>query len=277
MTAAALVAAFLQIIALLLSGGMALAVDWLAARRLPAPPGLRHAGRRAGASAVLTVVLFFTVFLPLVSAGQGMEIDPATLSPGSLFLSQIFLLLGLGAWCLLAYGIDAGDLRAAIDALGLRLRRPWRELGVGLGAGLLAWLVVLVAAVVFGLLLELVLGEEALAQQLPAPLIVWMAGLPVVLRLALSLSAGLVEEIFFRGFLQPRIGIGASTLLFVLGHAAYGQPLMLVSLTVLSLLYAALARWRGNVWSAVVAHALFDAVQLLVVIPFALRALEGAG
>jgi membrane protease YdiL (CAAX protease family) len=88
---------------------------------------------------------------------------------------------------------------------------------------------------------------------------------------ALALSAGLVEELFFRGFLQPRVGIGVSTLLFVLAHLSYDQPFMLVGITILSLVFAGLVWWRQNVWPAVAAHFLFDAVQLLILIPWALH------
>jgi membrane protease YdiL (CAAX protease family) len=119
-------------------------------------------------------------------------------------------------------------------------------------------------------------GEDALPQEPPA-LVPWIAALPIGLRLALSVSAGFAEEIFFRGFLQPRAGITFSTVLFVMAHVGYGQPLMLVGVTLLSLVFAALVRWRQTIWSAVVAHAVFDALQLTVVIPKALEFLEGAG
>jgi membrane protease YdiL (CAAX protease family) len=49
---------------------------------------------------------------------------------------------------------------------------------------------------------------------------------------------------------------------------------MLVGIGLLSLIFAFLTRWRQNIWPAVVAHALFDAIQLLVVVPFALRLLD---
>jgi membrane protease YdiL (CAAX protease family) len=83
-----------------------------------------------------------------------------------------------------------------------------------------------------------------------------------------------VEEWFFRGFLQPRAGILLSTSLFVLAHFAYGQPFMLVGITILSLIYALLVRWRQNIWPAMAAHALFDGVQLLVVIPGFLKLMQ---
>jgi membrane protease YdiL (CAAX protease family) len=85
-----------------------------------------------------------------------------------------------------------------------------------------------------------------------------------------------VEEVFFRGFLQPRAGVLFSTGLFVLAHVGYGQPFMLVGVALLSLLYADLLRRRGNVWVPIAAHAVFDLVQLLVVVPLVAKALARA-
>lgn len=151
-----------------------------------------------------------------------------------------------------------------------------REIGVGVLVGIGSWGAVLAVAILLGLVIMALGGEEALPKQPPA-LIPWIAGLPVGVRLLISLSAGVVEETFFRGFLQPRIGIFLSTLLFVLAHFSYGQPFMLVGIGTLSLIYAFLVRWRQNVWPAIAAHFLFDAVQLLFIIPFALKYMEKAG
>jgi membrane protease YdiL (CAAX protease family) len=95
------------------------------------------------------------------------------------------------------------------------------------------------------------------------------------LRVLLSLSAGAVEETFFRGFLQPRAGILLSTCFFALAHLSYEQPFMLFGVTLLSLLFALLVRWRQSILAAIAAHAAFDAVQLLIVVPWALKMLQG--
>ncbi|MFP5288126.1 MAG: CPBP family intramembrane glutamic endopeptidase [Thermoanaerobaculia bacterium] len=151
-----------------------------------------------------------------------------------------------------------------------------REIGIGVLVGAGSWGAVLAVAVLLGLLLMALGREDALPKQPPA-LIPWIAALPVGVRILISLSAGVVEETFFRGFLQPRIGIFLSSLLFVFAHFSYGQPFMLVGIATLSLIYAFLVRWRQNIWPAIAAHFLFDAVQLLVVIPMTLRYLEKAG
>jgi membrane protease YdiL (CAAX protease family) len=156
--------------------------------------------------------------------------------------------------------------------LGLLAPDVPKELGWGLLVGVGSWFAVLLAAVVLALLLY-AFGAEGAAPTKPPELVVWIAGLPLGVRILAALSAGIVEESFFRGFLQPRIGLWLSTAFFVLGHLAYGQPLLLVGIAVLSLIYGTLVRWRQNIWPAIAAHALFDGVQLLVFIPLTLKLL----
>jgi membrane protease YdiL (CAAX protease family) len=150
-----------------------------------------------------------------------------------------------------------------------------REIGLGVLLGIGAWVAVLMALMVIAGALWALGGEDTLPKAPPA-LIPLIAGLPFGIRFLVSLSAGAVEESFFRGFLQPRIGIVFSTGFFVLAHLSYGQPFMLIGIALLSLIYAFLVKWRQNVWSAMAAHALFDGVQLLVVMPAALHML-GSG
>jgi len=159
-----------------------------------------------------------------------------------------------------------GGLVRFARQFGFITRRPGEDLALGLLGGIVAWFgMVAVMMAVVGLFAAFG-GEEALPQA-PPQAVTFMVGLPWVVRAALGLSAGFFEEAFFRGLLQARAGVILSTTLFVLAHASYEQPFMLVGLTFLSLLMAALVLWRQNIWPAVVAHATFDLVQLLVVIP----------
>jgi membrane protease YdiL (CAAX protease family) len=166
-----------------------------------------------------------------------------------------------------------GLLRRFAEQLGFVAPSIPREIGIGVLLGIAAWVVVLVGVMIIGLILLKVLGEDSLPKA-PPEMVIWIAALPLLVRMAISLSAGVVEEWFFRGFLQPRVGILLSTSLFVLAHFAYGQPFMLVGITILSLIYALLVRWRQNIWPAMAAHALFDGVQLLVVIPGFLKLMQ---
>jgi membrane protease YdiL (CAAX protease family) len=71
------------------------------------------------------------------------------------------------------------------------------------------------------------------------------------------------------------VGIVLSTGMFILAHTIYGQPFLLIGVGILSVIYAFLVRWRQSIWSAMAAHAFFDGVQLLVIIPAALKMMGG--
>jgi membrane protease YdiL (CAAX protease family) len=270
----------------------ALGFDWATRRRGLNPPGFdstpmdsttRRLGdhlRQGFSLALLWVVLWVGVFMPLGALGLDNEIDVTMLSFPQLFLLHGLLILCVVVWYVCGYvAIPGHQIRSGESwqaQLGFRALSIRREIGLGLVAGVGAWLAVLTALVSIGMAIWWLGGEGLLPKEPPA-LIPWMAALPIGFKLLLSLSAGVVEETFFRGFLQPRFGIAASTALFVLAHASYEQPLMLVGITILSLIYGALAKWRQNIWPAIAAHFLFDAIQLLVVIPTALDLLPDDG
>lgn len=272
---------------LLLGGATAVAVDWSAERRRMQPPGLSRLGpptsgralRRAAVLTVMTIGFALAVFQSLSALGVDAEVDMSQVATWQLFFVHAILMATLGVWYLVGFGGFSSPRSLATEwwrQLGLRCASIGRELLLGLGLGVVGWFVVLALVSVLGLVAGSVLGPESLPQGVPEQ-VVWMAGLPLLLRLGIAVSAGVVEEIFFRGFLQPRVGIVASTGLFSVAHLSYGQPFLLVGVTLLSVGFAFLSRWRGNVWAAISAHFTFDAIQLLVLIPAALRFAEIAG
>lgn len=267
------------------------------------PPGFREPWRRLLAWALVALILWVGAFSSLASLGQEVERDLSGLTTPQLFLLHLLLVLTIVSWFLLGFAgvrpappppppdlaeLPGGEPAPAPAPPSVPLFRRFqeqfgfvapnvpREIGIGVLVGSGSWGAVLAVAVLLGLLLMALGREDALPRQPPA-LIPWIAALPVGVRILISLSAGVVEETFFRGFLQPRIGIFLSSLLFVFAHFSYGQPFMLVGIATLSLIYAYLVRWRQNIWPAIAAHFLFDAVQLLVVIPMTLKYLEKAG
>ena len=163
-----------------------------------------------------------------------------------------------------------------VHQCGLDAERPGREVALGVALGFGVWGVVVVLMVLLGLVLSaLGLGEELPTE--PVPQVMFLASQPVWLRVCVCLAAGVSEEIFFRGFLQARIGVLASSLLFALAHLGYGQPLMVVGILLLALIFAAVVRRRRNVGSVIVAHAVFDMIQLLVVLPLVVENLGAGG
>jgi membrane protease YdiL (CAAX protease family) len=245
------------------------ALDWLCRRRGLMPPGFRRPWRRGAASALVFSILWFGIFAPLGEIGLAeQKLDLSSISTPRLFLLHGMLALVVLGWFLLGFGLPSFWRQVAAQ-LGLVAPNVPREMLIGLLLGACAWGVVLLALLAAALAIYAIGGEKALPK--PSALVPWIASLPVVVRLMVSLSAGFVEEVFFRGFLQPRIGIALSTGCFVLAHLSYGQPFMLLGITLLSLIYAFLVRWRQTIWPAIAAHALFDGIQLLVIIPMAMK------
>ncbi len=291
--------------ALLLGLGAAFIFDRMCVLRGLQPPGFRLPWRRALAGLLLAGLLALGIFAPLtvVSFGERPpEPDFSQVSTPQLFGFHILMVGAMGAWFLLGFagegagveildpeGMPAEPLgpppapepprpslgRQLMAQFGLLAPSVPREIGLGLILGLGAWLAVLLIVIGVAMGFLLMGGEEALPKQPPA-MVPFIAGLPIATRVLISLSAGVVEEAFFRGFLQPRIGIALSTAFFALAHLSYGSPFMLIGITLLSLIYAFLVKWRQNLWPAIAAHALFDGVQLLVVVPAALRFVQGA-
>lgn len=236
------------------------------------PGGLR---RRVAALALMALVLWIGVFAAVGQIGlpsRADEIDFENLSPLRLFEMHAVLLLVLAVWLTLGYQRCGHDAVTVVKSqLGLSTaagRTVQREIGLGVGAGILLWAGVLAVVMLTALMVGLVGGFENLPSEAPQ-LVLWMGSLPVLLRVMVSLSAGVVEELFFRGFLMPRVGFGLSNVLFVLAHVNYEQPFLLLGVALLSVSFSLLVRWRGNIWPAIAAHAVFDAIQLLLIVPAA--------
>src|SRR5204863_4852619 len=126
------------------------------------------------------------------------------------------------------------------------------------------WMFTLAVALIIGLILSAA-GLIPKNPQ-PSPMIGYMAGLARWKKELIVISAMTVEEAFFRGWLQKRVGLIASTLLFALAHAGLGQPFLLVGVAIISLIIGFTFYRTKNLFPGVIAHGVFDAVQLFVVI-----------
>ena len=61
------------------------------------------------------------------------------------------------------------------------------------------------------------------------------------------------------------------TILFALAHSGFGQPLLLVGVAVISLIIGFTFYRTKNLLPGVIAHGVFDGVQLFVIIPIVFR------
>src|SRR5262249_33037961 len=163
----------------------------------------------------------------------------------------------------------AGGAHPRPPPISTFLTVPRQRLGeavmTGFAVGVGGWIVTLMLALAVALILQAA-GVIPKNPQ-PSPMIGWMAALPLWKKGTIVLSAMTIEEAFFRGWLQKRVGLIISTLLFALAHSGLGQPLLLIGVAILSLLIGFTLYRPKNLTPGVTPHGIFDAVQLFVIIP----------
>ncbi len=174
--------------------------------------------------------------------------------PGQLLrVATLFYALLLLAAFVWRSWIDGGSLlyrTPEAAAAGLRLGR---DLGAGVAIGL-----ALVAASRFWT------RRSRAAAALADSLRLMLGRLSLGGVLFLALLSGVAEEAFFRGALQPKVGLIAASLLFGLAHfvprrglAVWG-PAAAVAGLALGLLF----EWTGNLVAPVAAHAVVNGLNL---------------
>src|SRR5262249_26117037 len=155
------------------------------------------------------------------------------------------------------------------DYLNIRGERPGEAVATGFAVGFGGWLATLAIALLIGLILTAA-GLIPKNPQ-PSPMIGYMAALPAWKKATIVLSAMTVEEAFFRGWLQKRVGLLASTILFAVAHSGLGQPLLLIGVFIISLIIGFTFYRTKNLIPCIVAHGVFDAIQLFVILPIVFR------
>jgi membrane protease YdiL (CAAX protease family) len=275
----------------------------LTAMLLPSDPGGAIAPGAAflGLALALGVGLFNVLLLarPALRGGlrsvMGPAYDPASplhltaiiLSTGLLSYTVTSLIAGGGVQALAesisAAGISTGEtlfqnllwVLAALLGVGLFIRRTpaqaaWRlgfrpprlsDLVIGGGVGLLLYGVVFSIS----LLSALLLTPEQLTEQtaVSAALLGSVNTLGGALLLSLPVAIG--EEVFFRGALQPVLGLLPTSLFFAALHAQYGLTPALLAIFLVGLLLGVLAQRRGTL-AAITGHFVFNFVQLALVV-----------
>jgi membrane protease YdiL (CAAX protease family) len=214
---------------------------------------------RAGcAYSLLAIVFVLTVAMPIAAYWGGQPLRADTMDLVGLFAGQGVL----GAFLLLWFVLRR---RTSVRSfLTLRTGGWTRRIAEGLRVGVIGWLSTMAVLIVLGTLVHpaTIAPQPGFAQ-----LMVWMARRPLALRLALIAAAMVVEEAFFRAFLQPRVGIVVATLWFAMSHMNYGSPTMGAGVLVIGAVLGRAYQRTGDLAVCAIAHGTFDAIQLLVVLP----------
>jgi uncharacterized protein len=223
-----------------------------------------HGSRRVAAtppaskrlSLATCVGLFVALLVPLLSYAVGRLIFGVAQSDAR-------IVSGLAMhWVTLA-GLVAVIVfweRLPLASIGLRPVRWWT-----VPAGLLAGVAITFLSSAF---------VSALGFSSDAHYAAYLQSLPFILRLALVITAGIFEEVLYRGYAIERLttiwrnqwtAAAVTVALFILAHLpvigfAYLPPVAVVSVLV-TLLYL----WRRDLILNMVAHATIDAIALLVV------------
>jgi len=188
----------------------------------------------------------------LVSAPE--PADVASFDVGPIVVQGIFFVaLSLIA---VGYKIDR-TLPMAIHRLGIAVP-TWMGMLAALGAVVLGFVLSGIGSV----LTEAT--NRAYADDIQRSLDVLTGSSPSYIAAPLiGLSAGIGEELLFRGALQPRYGIAMSSLLFALLHSQYGFSFITLSTFLLGCAFGILARKYGIV-HAIAAHTLYNMLAVII-------------
>jgi membrane protease YdiL (CAAX protease family) len=231
---------------------------WFATDRFPSPAA------KFAAYAWLGALLFLlTALVTRASQHTPTSRELARIPFFSLFSMHAILVVFLAGWWALT---QRPPLRSYLN---LPREHTGEAILGGFAIGLSGWIFTLMVALLIGVILTAT--GLAPKNMTPPPMIAWLSAQPIWKKALIVLSAMTVEEAFFRGWLQKRVGLIASTVLFALAHSGFGQPLLLIGVSVVSLVIGTTFYRTKNLLPGIIAHGVFDAVQLFVIIPIVFK------
>ncbi len=213
-------------------------------------------------SRVHMTALAFAIYQIGLSLGQmGLIGSPENLAEAGVSLT---------VWDVLFSGLPL--LIFALAGVGLWIRRNGRQVLERLGLRAVTWRQLLVAAGIVLLLLGLDFAVNQLWQEvdpfgydvMERVMNTLFGGLVTLVgALVLGLSAGISEELLFRGAVQPRLGLVLAAILFTIGHLQYGLTAATLEVFIIGLVLG-LVRSRANTTLCIIIHAAYNMVGILL-------------
>lgn len=204
-------------------------------------------------AAGLSVILAFV----LANLGAGLVAGNAafgSVSEGSIVIQDaMFVVLAF-----IAVGtFMTRSFRCSVERLGL-VRPTGRQFLTALGLVVVAFSISILAALLMHFLQPGL--EQEITQRMKT-----LTGSFQSIRgaIVLGTSAGIGEEILFRGALQPRYGVVLTSLLFAMVHVQYGFSLDVLAVFLVGIVLG-IERKRLNTTSSVITHAVYDILALLL-------------
>lgn len=223
---------------------------------------LTDAGHGAAAIVMAATLFFVLGYGALVNGAYAYESEvvrhdePTPIDGNALFVGLTLNLIVLILPPLFYLGfVGAGSEGGPIRALGLRAEGAPRALAWGAGSAVVVVLLIaLASAAISGLDVELPDNTRALEIA---------RSITVLGAIGLAVGSAVSEEIFFRGFLQPRVGYWGQAILFSLAHLSYVNVLEVVVTFALALLFGALYKRTGSLLAPIAGHFTFNLLMLL--------------
>ena len=177
-----------------------------------------------------------------------------------MLLLYLFLIGMEWLWVRFVYKGMQAHGRSLLELIG----RPWFTPRLLAGDMLYAALALGFSYVLFVGIDRVLQHGEALTNPLLPAVPSGAAG--IIVWIGLSLSAGICEEIVFRGYLQRQLAaLSGSTSVAIVGQAVafgivhgYEGVGAVIRIVVYGLAFGMLARWRGNIRAGMIAHVVWD-------------------
>lgn len=180
----------------------------------------------------------------LLKAGLCSALEPLYIYVGSAAIH-------LGLFSIAMFFLWRQDLRTTLASIGVpgRLRENAVFAAIGLCAIFTALFILGLASMAVGFSDQQKVSERVME-------------LPLAILALAVLVAPVTEELFFRAFLSPRVGILLSAVLFSIAHFSYGSVIEVVGVLFVGLLLGAVYRMSKSLLPCIAVHMAYNLLSI---------------